>query len=349
MRLPLPHWSWLSGITHQSMPLITFDPSSQSHISSLVDIWNAACGADLAINMRFAQYNTRPVTGAIQAGRLAKRGDRLVGFVLASALPNDPLTSPPEIGWIDAIAVIPEFQRRRAGSELLQWAEEWLSSQGCALARLGGSLRPFAPGYPVELRNLAFFKTRGYLERPSSPIFWDVACDLGSTIFAKDPKANQGFVRAAQPNDYDSLSKFLRREFPDRWRFQFEQSSRGQGRLSDYILLLSKRGVDGFARIGFEDSDSPIERVYPYRLPRPWGQLGPIGISADKRGRGWGTMLLNAALIEMKSRGVRGCVIDWTVLLDFYRKFGFEPYRQYFVTSKSLPVGPRRQPDPERA
>jgi predicted N-acetyltransferase YhbS len=34
--------------------------------------------------------------------------------------------------------------------------------------------------------------------------------------------------------------------------------------------------------------------------------------------------------------GVRGCVVDWTGLLDFYGKFGFKPFRQYQILEKDF-------------
>ncbi|MCI0477483.1 MAG: GNAT family N-acetyltransferase, partial [Anaerolineales bacterium] len=95
---------------------IHFDPATLEHIPALVSIWNAACGSALAITPRFVEYNARPATGALQAGRVAIENDQPIGFVLASALLNDPQTSPREVGWIDAVAVAPEFQRRGIGS-----------------------------------------------------------------------------------------------------------------------------------------------------------------------------------------------------------------------------------------
>ncbi len=50
---------------------------------------------------------------------------------------------------------------------------------------------------------------------------------------------------------------------------------------------------------------------------------------------GFGGALLDAALRHLSDRRVRGCVIDWTGLVDFYAKFGFKPYRQYVVLIKS--------------
>jgi len=312
-----------------------FHSTNPAHIAALVSIWNAACGADLAINARLAEFNARPATGAVQAGCVAMSAGEAMGFVLASALPNDPQTSPPEVGWIDAIAVAPKFQRQGIGRDLLGWAEDWLREQGCARARLGGGLRPFVPGLPTELGNIAYFKTRGYSETRR---VWDVARDL--TNYPTTQLPNHPTVRPAQPTDADPLLDFFRREFPGRWQFEFEEFLRARGNFSDYCLLFTDNLISGFARLTLKNSERPIERFFPHRLPRPWGQLGPIGVSKDLRGQGYGRALLNTSLIYLREHGVRGCVIDWTDLVTFYEKFGFIRYREYAMLGKEI----RREP-----
>lgn len=102
------------------------------------------------------------------------------------------------------------------------------------------------------------------------------------------------------------------------------------------MLLWSERGIDGFCKLTFANSVQPIERYYPYGLPQPWGQLGPIGVSADCRGRAYGAAIMDVGLRRLVEAGVTGCLIDWTSIVEFYARFGFAPHRQYLRMSKRL-------------
>ena len=184
---------------------------------------------------------------------------------------------------------------------------------------------------PVELGNIAYFKTRGYAETRR---VWDVARDLTNFPIPQSP--NRPTLRPAQPSDADPLLGFFRREFPGRWRFEFEEFLRARGNFSDYQLLITNNCITGFVRLTFENSERPIERFFPHRLPRPWGQLGPIGVSKDLREQGLGRVLLDASLNYLRERGVRGCVIDWTDLVEFYEKFGFARFREYALLVKEI-------------
>lgn len=325
------------------MFLHPFDPHQPLHIDAVAAVWNRACGDDLAITPAFVAFNTRPATGGVQAGWLAWEEGAAAGFVLASALPGDPATSPPEVGWIDALAVTPTRQRRGLGGALLAQAEAWLAGQGCRAARLGGSLRPFAPGLPLELSSQPFFQQRGYRPRASEATVWDVAADLSDLPAGVEALAGVRLA-AGRGRDDPALLAFLQREFPGRWRFEFEEFRRAGGRMSEYSLLWRRaRGrapsVEGFCRIRrrWRQGVDPLERYFMHRLPPPWGQLGPVGVSRAGQGQGWGRGLMEFSLARLAAYGVRGCVIDWTTLLDFYAKFGFRPLRGYRVLVKELP------------
>ncbi|MFN2203738.1 MAG: GNAT family N-acetyltransferase [Caldilineaceae bacterium] len=319
--------------------LIPIDATNSDHHRSIASIWSTACGNCFTISPSFVAYNLDAAPGLEQEGRLSvgELGTP-AGFVVVSRLTGDPGTSPPTHGWIDAIAVLPECQEQGHGASLLQWAEEWLVERGGTDVTLGCGLRTFTPGVPPDTLSAPFFMGRGYRVRETAAegLVWDVAADLSAYATPATVREIPGQVRPAAPGDHEALTNFLDREFPGRWRFEAVDYLARGGRIGDFMLLWTDDGVDGFCQLTFEDSPRPLERYYPYGLPRPWGQLGAIGVSASVRGRGYGAAVLDAGLRRLRDNGVRGCVIDWTDLLGFYGKFGFSQYREYLQLNKKL-------------
>jgi GNAT superfamily N-acetyltransferase len=310
--------------------LIPFTPA---HIAEMIRIWNAASHADYPINERFLSYNIIPATEEIIEGRVAIYGEEAVGFVLACAVTNDPSIT---LGWVSAIAVQPSAQRQGIGSEVVTWAEGWLKEQGCKRIRIGGNLRPFLPGLPYAMReNVAFFEKCGYGSPPRQPYEYDIARSLKDyhRMYSKPVHAD---LTPMRPGDENLLLDFLHREYPGRWEFEAREFVNNGGRAADFLLLRVYGEVHGFCRLTLTDSERPIERFYPQRLPQPWGQFGPLGLSRAVRGQGLGGYLIDAATLHMQSLGVDGCVVDWTSLVDLYGKFGFKVYNQYVSLFKQI-------------
>jgi GNAT superfamily N-acetyltransferase len=322
------------------MKLASFDFDNPGQIAAATELWNASCGPEFAISEAAMHYNTRPNAGGVIAGRLAFADGAPVGFVIASALPGAPGVTSPGHGWINAVAVDPSHQRRGIGGSLLEWAEGWLSEQGCTRVSLGSSLRTFTPGLPVQLQDnsAAFLEARGYRGRARSDRSWDLAADLRNYASRYAGRTLEGSPRAAvaRPDDEAALFDYLRREFPGRWRYEAEEHLAEGGAIEDFVLLWTGAEVNGSTQVTFEGSVRALDRFFPQRLARPWGQLGSIGVSAGQRGKGYGGLLLDAGLCYLRDRGVAGCVIDWTGLLDFYGKFGFRPYNEYLMLGKEL-------------
>jgi GNAT superfamily N-acetyltransferase len=266
-------------------------------------------------------------------GRVAIHNGEAVGFILACAVTNDPSIT---LGWISAIAVQPSTQRQGVGSELLAWAQDWLREKGCKRIRIGGNLRPFAPGLPYAMHeNTIFFNKRGYESPVHQPYEYDIARSLKDyrQIY---PKPAHAELNPMRPGDENLLLDFLHREYPGRWEFEACEFVKNGGRPTDYLLLYVDDQVEGFCRLTFPDSERPIERFYPQRLPQPWGQFGPLGLSKAARGKGLGGYLIDAAALHMQALGVDGCVIDWTSLVELYGKFGFQVYNEYISLFKKI-------------
>ncbi len=320
-----------------TLTLLDFHSTDAADIDAVATLWNAACPADLPISSRFVRYNVTPVTGGQQVGKLAVIDGAVVGALLTSTMRAGPPLLLEPTGWIDLLVVDPAHQQQQIGRTLLAWAEAWLLGQGCVQIQIGANPRLFVPGLPTALPSAGFFQRYGY---NTEQLVWDLAANLAGYQPPATVREIPGVVQPAQPGDEAALDEFLAREFPGRWRFNFQEYCRIPAyRISDYMLLWTERGIDGFCCLTFEDSQRPIERYYPYTLPRPWGQLGTVGVSADCRGRGFGAALVDAGLRRLHNNGVNGCVIDWTTIVDFYGKFGFQPYREYRQLSKRLTTG----------
>jgi GNAT superfamily N-acetyltransferase len=305
-------------------------PFATSHQADVIRIWNAACHHDYPINEHFLAYNVIPATGETLEGRIALQHEKPAGFVLASSFQDSVL------GWVGALAVQPSAQRQGIGSQLLLWAEDWLRAQGCKRVRIGGNMRPFLPGLPSAMRaGVKFFENHGYESPAHQPYEYDIARSLKDyrSIYRKPANAN---LVPMNPGEEHFLLDFLRREYPGRWVFEAQEFVRNGGRASDYLLLHAGGQVQGFCRITLSDSERPMERYYPQRLPEPWGQYGPLGLSKSVRGQGLGGYLIDAAACHMKSLGVDGCVIDWTSFVELYGKFGFQVYNQYISLFKAV-------------
>jgi len=316
------------------MELIALEPARLEHRQAVAEIWNAACGPDLAISAQAVDYNLRGAPGLAQQGWLAVEDGWAQGMVIASRLAGHVQVMPESTGWIDAIGVMPSVQRQGIGSALLAAAERWLAGLGCIATVLGGSIRPFAPGLPDGTGAEQYFRTQGY--RGDSKVH-----DLARNLAGYTPPAGlaevPAAVRPAQRGQEEALLGFLRREFPGRWLYEAELLlHHDKGRIGDYMLLWTEQGVDGCCLLTFPDSMRPLERYFPYSLPRPWGQLGAVGVSERLRRRGFGGVLVDAGLRRLHDNGINGCVIDWTELVNFYGRFGFAVVRSYWPLGKGL-------------
>ena len=346
--------------TAAEIELIDYDAKDPQHVAWAVDLWNDATGNELPITERFVQFNSIDDVGVVREGRIALVEGCPAGFVLGSAYPGVPPAMRTEVaGWIEAIAVASSFQRQGIGSALLCWAEKWLASQdghnddSSSLSIddrpdpkltaslhserrivVGGGLRPFVPGPLANSGAEAFFLASGYVYA-EEPFSWDVARSLSD--YQPPPlREAPAAARPGQRGQEAELLSFLAKEFPGRWHWQAVKFLEEGGRISDYMLLWTSEGVQGSCRLTYEDSVNPIDRFYPYGLPRPWAQLGSIGVSAHLRGQGMGLLLLDAGLRRLHNSGINGCVIDWTTLLDFYAKCGFRPYRKWAQLGRTL-------------
>lgn len=210
--------------------------------------------------------------------------------------------------------------------DLLEETKALLRARGKSKLVFGQDSRHFFPGVPEECAHLSqFLQVEGF--RPTTEAV-DLENDL--TTFEYSKKLPDGYeFRQMAAQDEPALEKFLIETFPGRWRYDVHAKLKADGPSCIFVAAQGERIV-GFALIQNSAQTLPIGgAVWKHSLGENWGSLGPIGVSEEVRGKGVGGALLGTALLHLKGQGVGRCSIDWTTLVDFYGKFGFQVSRRY--------------------
>ena len=113
------------------------------------------------------------------------------------------------------------------------------------------------------------------------------------------------------------------REFPGRWALEARTQLSQADQERFFVVLKDKTGaVQGFCHVSVAEDGN--------------GGLGPIGIAQTVRGHRVGDYLLRQSLLHLRRIGAREVCIDWTILKDFYGRFGFQPVRTYRGSYKQV-------------
>jgi predicted N-acetyltransferase YhbS len=165
---------------------------------------------------------------------------------------------------------------------------------------------------------------------------FDLERDLSGYEMPVQPKPGINY-REATEADVPALQTFLTSEFPGRWRHDVLEKVKLEGAASTCFGAFEGGRMLGFALIQDWRHKLPIGgAVWRSALGEKWGSLGPIGVAAEERRRGIGHALLGSALMNLKNRGARQCIIDWTGLDEFYGRHGFTVTRRYKSASLKL-------------
>lgn len=262
---------------------------------------------------------------------------KLAGFVLVKRAAASLYKGPnPDNAHLSAI-ICPE---PGLGVDLMESVKRLLRNRGVYKLIYGQDSRHFFPGCPQDFQSMRDFLTvEGFEE--AGEIF-DVVRDISTyqpPERAMDPLGRDSTVRRLTQEDVDKLDDFLRREFPGRWHYDAMSKLRAEGRADFIFGLFIGDSLQGFALTQDAGHKVPISgAVFQHDLGDNWAALGPIGVSKNVRGKGFGDALLSASLLELKAKGTKNCVIDWTVLTDWYGKHGFTTLRRYHSCALPLDV-----------
>jgi len=263
---------------------------------------------------------------------VARVNDQIVGFCLSIAcqVPLENAPSDSDRGYITLLGVLPEFQRKGIGSQLLAAAEAYLGSRGRKLVMVSS----YAPGYficGVDVNNyaagLSFFAKHGYTE-----VYRPIAMELPLWNFAVPKWVHE---QRAKLRDHGvivepfraeltlPILEFAENEFQGDWVRVYRETM-GRIMIGDSPARIIVARENGKV-IGFSHHDNE--------------RFGPIGVGAAQRGRGIGHILMYESLTAQRNAGFRTAWFLWSddkTAARLYNVAGFKEVRRFALVRKEL-------------
>lgn len=307
-------------------------------LQELVALWNRELGEEFPMREDLFEQNSFQDVNVFKEGSqiVIDDKDKVVGFIVAKKWNDsvevgiDPLT-----GWIQVLLVDSAYRNRGIGTKLLSLAESKLIESGVNRIRLGKDTWHYFPGIPTPYKGTAaWFEKRGYIRVGEE---FDLERHYKKENDISIPKKEGVEVSILQPEEKEQLLEFLHHAFPGRWEYEAIKYFQLGGSGREFVVLKKNGKIIGFCRIN--DSKSPVIAQNVYWSPLYEGELGgvgPLGIDAKERKSGYGLFIVEAAIQHLRKRGVESIVIDWTGLVEFYKKLGYQICKSYYSFEKHL-------------
>lgn len=242
-------------------------------------------------------------------------GGRLIGF---SAIRDN---------HILLICVLPDYQRKGYGKQLMEDSEELLRKKGYQEVVLGDTRDRFFLGATTQEANWKekhhyFFEACGYKA--------DHGC-LEMTLPLKDYDLKDVTIPLQPDNivfeywDREDKSELFAavRSVEEDWVQYFENAP--------FIYAAMEEGnCVGFTILSF--NDITLQNDGSNKV----GMVGCVGVTPDKRKHGIGLAMVAHATNELKKQGCDLSYIHYTYLDWWYGKLGYESFLWYWMGKKTL-------------
>ena len=144
--------------------------------------------------------------------------------------------------------------------------------------------------------------------------------------------------RLSTLNDKENLISFMKKNWPGRWLKELLDYYENDGDGREYVIALDNDVICAFAKIGYPDTNISLcgySMTWKNRFST-LGGIGPLGVDSSYRKRNLGYDIVAYANNILINNNVSDIIIDWTGLLDFYRRMGFEVFKSYYYMFKNL-------------
>ncbi|GAB2569266.1 GNAT family N-acetyltransferase [Gracilibacillus alcaliphilus] len=310
----------------------------QERIPDMAALWNNNLSAFPMRQSLLRQNSFDDENICYQASRLAvDQENQVIGMLIAKRWQEDlDVAMPKEAGWIQVLLVDQQYRRQGIGRQLLQHAENTFCSIGIQQIVLGRDPYHYFPGIPAEdSESCLWFEKQGYLNQGEDYDLLHSYEESPPEITSFEKERGDVSFQTLQLAGKEAFLAFLHRCFPGRWEYEAMHYFQKGGKGREFIVLKKADKIIGFCRIN--DAHSPYIAQNVYWAPlfeQELGGIGPLGVDAEERGQGLGLAIVEAGIHILRERGIRHIVIDWTGLVTFYQKLGYQPWKKYISYKK---------------
>ena len=239
-----------------------------------------------------------------------------------------------DIGWISLLYIIPEYRHRGIGTNLIKHVEDVFIKLNKKTIFLGKDPNNFFPGIPSEFQKYyQWFEKRGFILLRDTYDLMRTVDENSKPIELPSIRFDIDYLRK---DTFLSTIEFMNKNFPGRWSYELVDYISKGGTGKEYLIMQDRGRVIGFCRLN--DASTTIinyNMTWSALFDIPSG-IGPLGIDQDYRKLQLGYFIVGFATNELIRKNVSNIVIDWTSLIAFYRKFGFEIWKTYRYAQKNI-------------
>ncbi|KAF8471912.1 glycoside hydrolase superfamily [Kalaharituber pfeilii] len=244
------------------------------------------------------------------------------------------------IGSLALLIVRPTHRNLGIGLSLHDVAIRHLSSTpGITSIQLGSIFPRLFPGLPVDIPadDSSWFAHRGWRfeEKYVYDLFMDIDNWSPPESILRPLQAKGVVFSRCTPEQFEALIEFEVKNFGSYpgWVEKY-QTLKDTDDIADAVLATSQEGILGAALVFSPVSNNQMSKDIPWpkMLGERNGGLACVSVGRDFRGQGLGLALICASIMELKSRGLKGCFVDWVDWAEFegtYRQLGFQQWGKY--------------------
>ncbi|KAI9361345.1 glycoside hydrolase superfamily [Pilaira anomala] len=261
--------------------------------------------------------------------------DKIVGFAVTQMVERT--------GQLALLMVDPAYQGKGIGTALNSACLEWFRKEnGIEKIMVGSTYPRFFCGVPnhdeMGQRAQIFFKNRGFTVEEK--VVWDMMGDLTDYKIPKKieermKKENIWIGKIKKEEEMKELYEFQNKYF-DYWVSTY----RHHAELGDYHdLIVAREGGTGGGKIiaslilytkkGSHSNRTDLVWTDSSLFGTESGGMACVGVALEERKRGIGIGIVAFANKILCERGVKKSYVDWVELVDFYRRTGYQTWRDY--------------------